>query len=175
MIGVGAAKIAACVTDSAANMVSAKNKAESNPAMSHIVFLPCFMHAFSLLIGSLLGHAHARSVISKASKLVTFFRSSHRPMEFLSSSAKQLGIKCSLQRPNATRFTSSFSLLNSVQQYEQPMASLVKHDLQTPEADKLLPKTATGRCIPATILPRPCLANPAGLNCLVIQRRFFWD
>ena len=160
MTTIGAAKIAACVTDSAVNMVAACNKCQANPAFSHILFLPCFMHAFSLLIGSILGHEHARQLVAQASKLVTYFRSSHRPLEFLTNSARQMGIKSSLQKPNATRFTSTFSLLNSVKLYEQPMTNLVQHDKQTPEAEKLLPKTATGE--PITLHSSCPQAHPAG-------------
>lgn len=128
MTGVGPDKIAACVTDNAANMASARSQAAKDPTFSHIIFIPCFMQGFSLLIGSLLAHEYARSIISNASKIVTFFRASHCPLEALNSAAKALGINGSLQKPNATRFTSIFSLLNSVKQHEQPLKSLVDND-----------------------------------------------
>lgn len=36
------------------------------------------MHAFSLLIGSVLGHSWAQTMVSKAQRLVTYFRASHQ-------------------------------------------------------------------------------------------------
>ena len=147
MLDIGAEKLAACVTDSPSAMVSARKKVEQQSQLSHVMFLPCFMHQFSLLIGSILGHQHAKDTIASASKLVNYFRSSHRPLEALQTIAKGLGIKTSLQRPNATRFTSVFLMLNSVQQLEQPLNQLLLNDNRAAEPDKLLPKTATGKSV----------------------------
>lgn len=146
MLKVGASKIAACVTDNASNMVAARNRAEQHPQLSHVVFLRCFMHAFSLVIGSILGHAHAKDIVSKASRIVTFFRASHRPGEALQSVAKQLGIKSCLQRANATRFTSVFSCLSSVHNLEQPLRSVVEADNTKPQDEKVFPKKVQGVC-----------------------------
>lgn len=41
------------------------------------------MHAFSLLIGSVLGHSWAQTMVSKAQRLVTYFRASHQPLAAL--------------------------------------------------------------------------------------------
>lgn len=160
MTKIGAAKIAACVTDSPSNMVSARKKAEAHPALSHVIYLPCFMHQFSLLIGSILGHAHAKDTVAQASKLVNYFRASQRPLEALHTIARGTNIRSTLQRPNATRFTSVYTLLNSVKQLEQPLKTLVETDANRPEAEKLLPKTATGMVMQplfSWLIPLTCL------------------
>ncbi|KAL0049019.1 hypothetical protein WJX82_004484 [Trebouxia sp. C0006] len=52
----GPEKFVAIVTDNAANMVKMRRHIVEDPACAHLIPLRCMMHAFGLVIGSLLGH-----------------------------------------------------------------------------------------------------------------------
>ena len=144
MKAVGAEKVAPLVCDNASNMVCARNEAERDPALAHIIFLRCFMHGFSLCMGSILGHPAARSIVSEASRIVTYFRASHAPGAALKAAADQLNIKQGLQRANTTRFTSTFSCLHSVHKLEEPLRNVVSNDERAAEKDKIFPKKIAG-------------------------------
>jgi predicted dithiol-disulfide oxidoreductase (DUF899 family) len=72
------------------------------------------MHAFSLVVGSLLGHAWARAIIKLAQKIVTFFRASHKPLRELVTAARLLGITTGLVTSNKTRFNSVYNCMKSL-------------------------------------------------------------
>lgn len=75
----------------------------------------CFMHAFSLLTGSILGHDYASGIVGDAQRLVTFFRASHMPYTLLKALAAELKCKSrTLQPSSLTRFTPVYSCLLSV-------------------------------------------------------------
>lgn len=137
---VGPKKIAACTTDAASNMVAGRNYVEKDPDFCHVIFLRCFMHGFSLLVGSLLGYSWARDVVADAQRVVTYFRASHAPGDALRHQAKEKGIKQGLQRANGTRFTSVHSCLDSVHKLEKPLGSVVEDDKARPAAEKIFPK-----------------------------------
>lgn len=58
------------------------------------------MHAFSTTMASVMGHPDATQLVTKAQKLVTFFRASHQPSAQLKKVAAALGIKRSLVTSN---------------------------------------------------------------------------
>lgn len=72
------------------------------------------MHAFYLVMGSVAAHAWAKSIISAAQAIVTFFRASHQPNHYLTSYAQVQGVNRQLQSSNKTRFTSIYLCLLSV-------------------------------------------------------------
>jgi hypothetical protein len=74
----------------------------------------CMMHSFSLLIGSILGHEWSKELVANAQLLVCYFRAAHKPLGLLRKEASRLGIRASLARANATRFTSVHMCLESV-------------------------------------------------------------
>ncbi len=65
------------------------------------------MHAFSLTVGSLLGHPWASHLVKRAQKLVTYFQAAHRAYFELLECGKSIGIEGRLCSSNKTRFTSS--------------------------------------------------------------------
>ncbi len=72
------------------------------------------MHAFSTTMASVVGHSYATKLVTRAHRLVTFFRASHQPLAFLKQLASSLGIKRMLITSNKTRFTSVHASLESV-------------------------------------------------------------
>ncbi len=72
------------------------------------------MHAFGTCMASVMGHSYAQQLITRAQRLVTFFRASHLPLAFLNKLANSMGIKRMLITSNKTRFTSVHASLESV-------------------------------------------------------------
>lgn len=96
------------------------------------------MHAFALLLGTMLSHAWARNIVTKAQKIVMYFKASHLPLGLLKAEAKQqLGVTgkhAGLRTANTTRFTSVHMMLSSVFQLERALKFVVqKHgrDIQS--------------------------------------------
>lgn len=78
------------------------------------------MHAFALLLGSLLSHSWAADLVSKAQKIVTYINASHRPLALFREAQAQLGGKQeSLASSNTTRLT-SVQLCESSVLHNQP-------------------------------------------------------
>ncbi|KAK9786171.1 hypothetical protein WJX73_009138 [Symbiochloris irregularis] len=111
---IGAAKVIAINTDHASNMASARKLTSGKAGFTHIINLRCMMHAISLAIGSIMGHAWANGWITQAQRLVSYIRSSHLPLSTLSDVAKQQGIRTGLSTSNATRFTSVHMMIVSI-------------------------------------------------------------
>ena len=85
------------------------------------------MHAFSLTVGSLLGHPWAKELVKRAQRLVTYFQASTRAYHKLLEGAKSLGIKGRLRSSNKTRFTSIQMMLESVVGLEAAFAFLLNN------------------------------------------------
>eukprot|EP00877_Chromochloris_zofingiensis_P008252 jgi/Chrzof1/3680/Cz13g04240.t1 len=126
MTKIGADKIGALVTDNPAVTQKARRLVVASPGFTHIVELRCMMHAFSLVMGSLLGHPWACKVVTDAQKVVTYFRASHRPLALLKQAATSMGINSTLETSNTTRFTSVYNCLESVRRHEQPFHHVVQ-------------------------------------------------
>ncbi len=90
----------------------------------------CMMHGFALVIGSLLAHSWAASIIKRAQVLVRYFRNSHQQHAKLQQLAEQQGITIGLQRANTTRFTSAYLCLDSVRKYEPVFRALLQSEVQ---------------------------------------------
>jgi hypothetical protein len=66
------------------------------------------MHAFALLLGSIMSHSWAAELLSKAQKVVTYFQASHKPLSlFRDAQAKLPGKHKALASSNTTRLTSA--------------------------------------------------------------------
>ena len=85
------------------------------------------MHAFSLTVGSLLGHPWAKELVKRAQRLVTYFQASTRAYHKFLEGAKSLGIKGRLRSSNKTRFTSIQMMLESVVGLEAAFAFLLNN------------------------------------------------
>ena len=71
-------------------------------------------------------HPHATQLVTKAQKLVTFFRASHQPLAHLNKVAAALGIKRSLITSNKTRFTSVHACLESVVRLQSALTEVAR-------------------------------------------------
>jgi hypothetical protein len=86
------------------------------------------MHAFALLLGSLLAHPWARNIVVSAQRVVTYFMASHTPLAKLREAAQQLGIKKGLATSNKTRFTSVHICLESVRSNSAAFTLVLQSD-----------------------------------------------
>lgn len=109
---IGPHKICGIISDDASNMRKGRNdfvKREGGK-YEHIFPLRCIMHAFGLILKSLVSHSSAKEVISQAQEIVTYFRASHIPSDYIRHAetyfgeirSKSTGLKTS----NSTRMTS---------------------------------------------------------------------
>lgn len=112
------------------------------------------MHAFALLLGTILAHPWAASVVARAQKIVTYFKASHKPQALLRKAAKEADVKIGLRTSNKTRFTSVEMMLTSVKANEralktvlrsnasaiasEPVKAIIRSDIFWPELDDLL-------------------------------------
>ena len=115
MDNVGAGRVAAVVTDDAANMRAARQLLAERTGYGHIITMRCWMHGFALVMRSVVGHPYAKDAIVTAQRLVTFFRASHKPLAELKAAARRLGITGGgLVSSNTTRFMSLLDCIESV-------------------------------------------------------------
>jgi len=114
-------------------MSSARAILRGMPDFKHILEIRCWMHAFALVLGSLLSHDWAKSVVKKAQAIVTYIRSSHRPLNALREATAAAGIKGGgLHTSNTTRLTSVLLMTRSVQRLELPLRSLLARHAEDP-------------------------------------------
>ncbi|DBB03109.1 TPA: hypothetical protein ACH3X1_013419 [Trebouxia sp. C0004] len=85
-------------------------------------------------MASVMGHSYAEKLISRAQRLVTFFRASHQPLAFLKKLANSMGIKRMLITSNKTRFTSVHASIESVVRLQSALQEVVRQraDLLSP-------------------------------------------
>lgn len=84
------------------------------------------MHAFSTTMAFVMGHSYAADLITRAQKVVSFFRASHQPLALLRTAAKSMGIKCMLITSNKTRFTSVHASIESVVRLQSVLQELAR-------------------------------------------------
>ncbi len=84
------------------------------------------MHCFSTCMGSVMGHAFAKQLVSRAQSVVTFFRASHKPLALLKQFALAMGIKRMLVTSNKTRFTSVHAMLESLLRLKEALLRVVR-------------------------------------------------
>ena len=82
------------------------------------------MHRFHLVIGSILSHAWAAAIVTKAQRLVTYFRSSHIPLGKLYEEGRRQGVTTCIETSNKTRFTSVAEMLASLLKFKLPFQSV---------------------------------------------------
>jgi hypothetical protein len=123
---VGLKKISAVVSDNASNMKKGRSIFTKKDGCKHILDVRCFMHAFGLTMGSVMGHDEIKLLVTETQQLVTFFRNSHLPKEKLESYNKAIGVKTVLKSSNATRLTSSVRCLESVQKSANGLRHVVE-------------------------------------------------
>ncbi|BDA51639.1 hypothetical protein COCOBI_19-1950 [Coccomyxa sp. Obi] len=111
---IGPECVGGLVTDNAANIKRGRQLTVATDGFTHIVEMRCMMHAFSLTVGSLLGHPWAKDLLKRAQRLVTYFQASTRAYSKFLEIAKSLGLKGRLRSSNMTRFTSIEMMLESV-------------------------------------------------------------
>lgn len=103
------------------------------------------MHAFSLTIGSILGHFFARSLIRSAQQVVTYFRSSNLALAALAKEAANLRINAKPITSNTTRFTSVHESLVSILKMEQAYKAVLATSVDRVTNQEVLLITRTGR------------------------------
>lgn len=135
---IGRERVAALCTDNAANMVLMRNLVVKTPSLTHIVEYRCMMHSFSLLIGSILGHEWSKELVANAQLLVCYFRAAHKPLGLLRKEASRLGIRASLARANATRFTSVHMCLESVHNLQRALLNIARESITSKRVLELL-------------------------------------
>ena len=99
----------------------------------------CMMHAFSLTVGSLLGHPWAKELVKRAQRLVTYFQASTRAYTQLLASANAQNIPGRLRSSNKTRFTSIQMMLASVVRLEHAFTSLLSTQASVIQSNDIPP------------------------------------
>lgn len=119
---VGKQKVVAITTDNAAAARLGRELLIAEPGYEHILEFRCSMHSFGLLIGSILAHPLAKDIITRAQRVVTYFRSSTQPLAQLRYLMDEDEIKGGgLKSSNKTRFTSVHLCLDSVMRLESAL------------------------------------------------------
>jgi hypothetical protein len=113
---VGLHRIAAIVSDSASNMVKARELFVNSDGCKHILNVRCFMHAFGVTMGSILGHPELKLIATMCQRIVSFVRASHAANAILHEMGKNSvpEITTGLVSSNTTRITSMFLCIESV-------------------------------------------------------------
>jgi hypothetical protein len=121
---VGAKNVLVLCTDGVYAMAKARKEIVAMAPYKHIFNIRCMMHAFALLMGSVLGHIIPKAIVTQAQKIVTFFRASHKPHALLGKTARDMKVKGSLITSNKTRFTSVHLCLDSIAVLEAPLKAV---------------------------------------------------
>jgi hypothetical protein len=84
------------------------------------------MHGFALLLGSVMGHIWAKSLVAEAQTIISYFRGSNRPYALLQAIAKDQKLsKSALITSNTTRMTSVEMAVASVLRLQACFAQLL--------------------------------------------------
>lgn len=97
------------------------------------------MHAFALVLGSIMAYGGAKQVVTDSQRIVSYFRASHRPLATLKRLAATRGINTTLATSNKTRLTSVHLSTSSVEKlrpaFEDYMALAQDDSTLMPPAD----------------------------------------
>lgn len=85
----------------------------------------CHMHAFALVMKSLLAHMHTKELTSKAQRIVTLYGSSTSIRDELKREALKDGVTKFLESSNKTRFTSVYAMAKSVLRFRSTFRRLI--------------------------------------------------
>ncbi|GBG93446.1 hypothetical protein CBR_g70424 [Chara braunii] len=123
----GVEKITAVCTDSFADNTSAARMLREDPEFSQIYWIPCTAHCMDLLMHDLCKKEWATEIISKANKVVNFFRIHRWPRSTLRMTlVKFPDLKCScLLRPEAMRFGTHYVMLQWLEVCEKAIKRIV--------------------------------------------------
>ncbi|GFR45354.1 hypothetical protein Agub_g6725 [Astrephomene gubernaculifera] len=127
----GPERVVALVTDNAAAVRSGREELVKEDKYRHILTVRCFMHAFNLVMASVSSHPVAKAIITKAQRVVTYFRASHmaggllRGVVDLKIKAGEMERARALATSNKTRFTSVLMCLESVLYNELALRAVV--------------------------------------------------
>lgn len=99
------------------------------------------MHGFALAMGSVMGHAWCKDVITAGQRVVTHFRASPNCSALLYKMAAERSIKTGLVSSNTTRITSVYLCLLSLLLLERPLIRFVREDEEKDRASRLLAPT----------------------------------
>lgn len=123
---IGLERISAIVSDNAANMKLARNLLIKREDCRHISNIRCFMHAFGVTMGSVMGHPSIKAIITLCQKIVTFVRASHITLAKLTARARDSkpAVKTGLKSSNTTRLTSIFLCICSVLDHKRVLTSM---------------------------------------------------
>jgi hypothetical protein len=84
------------------------------------------MHAFGLVLNSVVAYPWPRGLIARAQKVVYFFQRSHRPGDELQKARDLLQVPRRLQSANKTRMTSTVLMVISVMENEMALKHVVQ-------------------------------------------------
>ena len=121
---IGYSKINAIVTDSAANYVRAKRQLTDK--YSTIIAVPCLSHELNLLVGDLIQHDSLKDVITKATAIITYFRSSSLALQCLRGKCGKE--KFSFEIPTLTRWNSFYKSLSQLREREIDLKRLAANN-----------------------------------------------
>ena len=96
-------------------MKSVRRKIENTHP--HVITLPCFLHQLNTLIGKVAAYKPAKKAVTKTTKVVTFFLSSHFWGGMLKEEASGQGIKRGLKTNTESRWYSLIKQSTSVQDH----------------------------------------------------------
>ncbi|GBG84018.1 hypothetical protein CBR_g37893 [Chara braunii] len=124
---VGVEKITTICTDSFAGNTSAAKMLREDPEFSQIYWLPCTAHCMDLLLHNICKKERAAEIISKANRVVNFFRVHRWPISALRTAlVKFPDLKCScLLRPAQTRFGMHYVMLQRLEVCEKAIRRIV--------------------------------------------------
>ncbi|GBG85719.1 hypothetical protein CBR_g40447 [Chara braunii] len=123
----GVEKITVVCTDSFAGNTSIARMLREDPEFSQIYWIPCTAHYMDLLMHDLCKKEWAAEIISKANRVVNFFRAHRWPRSTLRTTLVTFpDLKCScLLRPAATRFGTHYVMLQRLEVCEKAIRRIV--------------------------------------------------
>eukprot|EP00898_Chlorokybus_atmophyticus_P006910 jgi/Chlat1/721/Chrsp104S01208 len=133
---VGALKVAAVVTDNAANMQLVRSLLVDTAGYTHIQALTCLLRGFLLTMGSFLGHPWVKSIAVNALKVALYFRDldDQTPLALLSDAAKACNIAGSIHLVTK-QLPSLLRCLQSVQRLEPALMLVGRHPANIASAE----------------------------------------
>lgn len=111
---VGRKHVAAIVTDGPPVFTTARQNLVQKSEYRHILDTQCMVHALSLLMESICGHAYMTTLIARAQRVVQFFMSSETALAQLTEEARQQSITSTVITSNKTRITSITECFQSI-------------------------------------------------------------
>eukprot|EP00884_Botryococcus_braunii_P011880 jgi/Botrbrau1/20693/Bobra.0058s0023.1 len=128
---VGPTRVGSLVLDNSPGLDVAASIVLEKDGFRHILKLRCVAQAFSLAIGSMLGHPWARQMVVAAQRLVVTILSNPSTYQLFSASAKANGLSGRLSPCNRLQFPSVHACLCSMLEHEGVIRQLLLHQPHT--------------------------------------------